>query len=213
MRVTFDEFLNEERNLSETSLSRVREHMLNHDAGVITAFRDALDCGEGEKLSRKDNKARNKVLLANLRKEGYSVTKAKGSFIENYGTKDAKEVGENVFIVVDINDKGNLKKKLMELGEKFEQDSILFIPQGGEEGYLIGTNKCPDTYPGYHQVEKLNRPLFGKEGEFLTRVKGRPFVLENIGEKVPSLGNNLGKWGNSILANKDWRDVEINEED
>ncbi len=212
MKVTFQQFLEQGKNLNETSLSRVREHMINHDTGVITAFRDALDCGKGEKLSRKDNKARNKVLLANLRKEGYSVTKAKGSFIENYGTKDAKEVGESVFIVVDINDKGNLKEKLLELGEKFEQDSILFIPKGGEEGYLIGTNNCPDTYPGYHKAEKLKHPLFGKKGEFLTRVQGRPFILEESGYEISNPNNVLGKWGNSILAKKDWRELKEEED-
>jgi hypothetical protein len=191
--------------LHESSLSRLRQHMLEHDTGTITAFRDAEDCGNGPNITKKQNKARNKILLANLRKEGYSVTKVKGSYIENYGTNDAKEVGEEVFFVVDIKDKGNLKNKLMKLGEEFEQDSIMFISKGADMGMLIGTNHCPNGYPGYHKVEKLKNPIFGQSGEFMTRVNGRPFVLKNISEEVEPLSSNMGRWGNSILANKDWK--------
>jgi len=194
-------------HLNESGLSRLREHMLKHDSGTITAFRSAEDCGEGESLSKKNNKARNKVLLANLRKEGYGITKVKGSYIENYGSEDAQEVGEEVFFVVDINDKGNLRQKLMELGEKFEQDSILYIPAGAKEGQLIGTNNCPDGYPGYHRVENLSNPVFGKSGEFMTKVRGRPFILESVINNVPPLNSNMSKWGNSILADKDWREI------
>ena len=193
--------------LTESSLSRLRKHMLEHDSGTITAFRSAEDCGRGKELTKKENKARNKVLLANLRKEGYGITKVKGSYIENYGSADAQEVGEEVFFVVDINDKGNLRQKLMQLGEKFEQDSILFIPAGAEEGQLIGTNDCPDSYPGYRRVEKLSNPVFGKQGEFMTKVRGRPFILESEISDVLPLLSNMGKWGNAILADKDWREL------
>lgn len=199
--------------INESSLSRLRSHMLEHDSGTITVFRSAEDCGRGEKITKKQNKARNKILLANLRKEGYSITKVKGASIENYGTEDAREVGEEVFFVVDINDKGNLKKKLMQLGEEFEQDSILFIPKGAEKGMLIGTNHCPNGYPGYHKIETLKHPIFGKSGEFMTRVNGRPFVLDNITEEVLNLNTNNAKWGNSILANKDWKKLAEEIED
>lgn len=190
-RPLFNEWL----NLNEASLSRTRKHMINHDSGVITAFRDEYNKGE--------NKSRNKVLLAKLMMQ-YSVTKAKGSYIENYKTSDAVEVGENVFIVVDINDKGNLEKTLMNLGEFFEQDSILFVPKGAEKGILIGTMDV--EYPGYHKRLLLKHPIFGKEGEFFTRVNGRPFVLEQTLTEMVYPGSGMGKWAMSILSKKDWRD-------
>lgn len=193
--------------LNESSLSRLRQHMLEHDSGTITAFRSAEDCGRGEKITKKQNRARNKVLLANLRKEGYSITKVKGSYIENYGTKNAEEIGEEVFFVVDINDKGNLKSKLVELGEEFEQDSVMFIPKGGKEGMLIGTNDCPDGYPGYRKVKKLKNPVFGEEGEFMTKIRGRPFVLNPKIEEVLPLNSNMSKYGNSILAREHWKQL------
>ena len=58
-----------------------------------------------------------------------------------YGTDKAKEVGEHTYFIVDSEDTGNLEKDLRSLGEEFDQDSILFIPKGGEKSTLFGTNK------------------------------------------------------------------------
>jgi len=63
----------------------------------------------------------------------YDVVRVQGKYIENYGKPDAVEVGENVFFVIDAYDKGELLKDFRELGEKFQQDSILFIPKGGNK--------------------------------------------------------------------------------
>ena len=190
--------------LNESSLSRVYRHMQEHDSGTITAFRDRRDCGNGEKYTKGENKARNKVLLSSLLKRRYSVTKVKGTYIENYGSANETPVGENVFLVVDINDTGNLKNTLKLLGEEYEQDSILFIPKGGQEGYLIGTNKCEDGYPGYGKTIKLNNAIFGKSGEFFTRVNGRPFILKENFKDVPLPNSNMGRLAVTILDKKGW---------
>ena len=87
--------------LFESSLSRVRQHMMEHDCGMITAFRSARDCGNGEKYTKRENLQRNTSLKAKLQRLGYGITVVKGSYIENYGTKDAVEVGEQTFFVVD----------------------------------------------------------------------------------------------------------------
>lgn len=162
--------------LNESSLSRIWAQTRKHDFGLITAFRSARDCGTGEKYTKAENIKRNRSLLAKLRAKGYGVTKIKGSYIENFGSPNAKEVGENSFLVVDIKDSGNLKKDLMALGEEFEQDSIIFGEAGGS-GVLIGTNKCPDGYPGYRKEVSQGGAIFGKTGQFMSRVKGRPFVF------------------------------------
>ena len=190
--------------MTETSLSRVWIHMQEHDSGTITAFRDARDCGEGNPYSKGEKKAMNKVLLANLMSKGFSVTKIKGAYIENYGSKDAKEVGESSFLVVDIKDSGKLKKVLLEQGEKFEQDSILFIPKGGDTGQLIGTNKCPNGFPGYRKINKLKNPVFGKGGEFQTRVNGRPFILKEEIVTIPPVSSGMGHWASSVIGKNSW---------
>ena len=181
--------------INESSLSRLRKHMLEHDTGTITVFRSAEDCGMGKKINIKQNRARNKILLATLRKNGFYITKVKGCFIENYGSDNEIEVGEEVYFANDLDDKGNLKIKLIELGEKFDQDSILFIPKGANDGMLIGTNHCPDGFPGYHKIVKLMYPVFGKKGELMTKIRNRPFVLKQIMEEIAPPATNMGKWG------------------
>ena len=121
--------------------------------------------------------------MAILRARGYGVTAIKGSYIENYGSANAREVGENSFFVVDIQDSGNLRDDLLKLGEEFEQDSIIF-GSAGETGSLIGTNNCPTGYPGYHTEVPQGGAVFGKTGEFMSRVKGRPFVFSESQELV-----------------------------
>lgn len=167
--------------LNESSLSRVYAQTQKHDYGTITAFRYARDCGQGEVYTRAENKKRNKVLLGKLKAQGYSITSIKGSYIENFKTPNAKEVKEDSFLVVDIQDKGTLKKSLLKFGQEFEQDSIIF-GQAGQTAYLIGTNKCPDSYPGWHVADKQGGALFGKTGEFLSRVNNRPFVFSEGAE-------------------------------
>lgn len=162
--------------LNESGLSRVYQHTRKHDYGTITAFRYAPDCGTGEPYTLEQNQKRNSSLLSKLRAAGYGVTAISGSYIENYGSPEAREVSENSFLVVDLQDRGTLKRDLLRLGEEFEQDSIIFGEAGGA-GVLIGTNHCPGGYPGYHNEIPQGGALFGKSGEFMSRVSGRPFVF------------------------------------
>ena len=163
--------------LAESGLSRVYEHTLKHDYGLISAFRGARDCGKGTPYTYKENKQRNQSLLAKLRLNGYGVTKISGNYIENYGSPDAREVQEESFLVVDVNDKKNLRQTLCELGEFFEQDAIIY-GKAGQPGVLIGTNHCAEAYPGYGVEVASGGLVFGQTGQILSRVNGRPFVFK-----------------------------------
>lgn len=205
----FKEYL-DKNYINESSLSRIQKHMIEHDTGMITAFRYAENCGFGKIYTKKENKARNKSLLSKLQRQGYGITKVKGSYIENYNSNNEIEVGEEVYFVVDLNNEGNLKQKLKELGLEFEQDSILFIPKNAEYGLLIGTNKCEDSYPGYNVEKKLNNPIFGQSGEFFTRINGRPFILKEEFKIVLPPQNIMGKQALKIISNQKWEEL-INE--
>lgn len=194
--------------LYESGLSRVFSATRDHDYGTITAFRFAPDCGLGNPYTYSENIRRNKSLLAKLRASGYGVTSIKGSYIENYNTENAREVGENSFLVVDMQDRGNLKQTLMALGEEFDQDSIIF-GAAGEVGTLIGTNHCEDGYPGYHNEIPQGGAIFGKSGEFMSRVNGRPFVFAETTE-LTEYG--VAKYptelrGPVATAAKNWQDL------
>lgn len=197
--------------LIESSLSRLWDASRKHDYGTITAFRDRADCNTGKVFTKSDKLKRNASLVSKLLSKGYSVTKIKGSYIENYGSDDAREVGENSFFVVDIHDTKNLKKDLMLLGEYFEQDSIIF-GLAGKQGDLIGTSRCEKAYPGYHVIATQGGAIFGKGGEFMSRVKGRPFVFSEsleIGD-VDEYGSRRHPTelrGPVLSAKKEWFDL------
>ena len=197
----------------ESSLSRIYRQTRKHDYGTITAFRYAPGCGTGEPYTKSQNLQRNKSLLAKLRAKSYSVTKIKGSYIENYGTKNAREVGENSFLVVDILRRGDLKNTLMKLGQEFDQDCILF-GEAGKDGVLISTNNCPDGHPGKGKIgvhDKQGGAVFGKSGEFMSKVNGRPFVFSKdvIVESYGVLKYPTELRGVVYLSQKDWQDLEI----
>ena len=104
------------QHINESSLSRVFNQTKKYDSGTITAFRSAKDCNDGEEFSKGENKKRNSILKAKLLKLGYGVTAVDGTYIENFKTKDEREVKEDSFLVLDLKGKGNLKKDLISLG-------------------------------------------------------------------------------------------------
>jgi hypothetical protein len=172
--------------ITESSLSRIWKQTKEHDSGTISAFRSAKDCNEGEPYTKKENLQRSAKLKAKLLSLGYGVTKIQGTYIENYGSNDEREVKEESFIVVDLKDTGHLERDLRILGEEFEQDSITYQEKDGDY-YLIGTNRCPNGYPGYGKKIKLGKPIYGKSGEFHSKIRGRPFVFESIESNLKEL--------------------------
>ena len=182
--------------VNESSLSRLWKHSQGHDTGTISAFRDSKDCGRGEKYTLSQNKQRNSQLKAKLLSAGFGVTSIKGTYIENYKSTNAIEVEEDSFFVVNYQDKGDLKKRLIKFGEEFEQDSITFSKASGEY-YLISTNKCPTGYPGFGKIGvevKLGKPIFSENGEFFSKINGRPFVFKEVTD-IGKINEELINWG------------------
>lgn len=182
-----DEFAKCEINaLNESSLSRVWRQTQEHDSGTISAYRDARDCGEGVKYTKAEKQKRNSILESKLQTMGYGITKIKGTYIENYGSDNEVPVKEESFLVIDLKDKGTLKMDLMTLGTMFEQDSITYSKASGEY-YIISTNECSKGYPGFGRIgveKKLGKSMFGKKGEFYSRVNGRPFIFESVQNRI-----------------------------
>lgn len=198
----FREFIHS-KELYESSLTRVWKYSKEHDVGTITSFRSARDCNEGKDFTKKENKDKNAKLKAQLLKLGYGVTAIDGFYIENYKTSEAKEVQEESFLVVDLKDKGNLKENLINLGKKYDQDSITYQNYKNGEYYLISSNTCSNSYPGFGKVGimiKLGKAIFGKKGEFFSKVNGRPFVFENFISNFKSLSDYYPTEIRGILA-------------
>jgi len=195
--------------LTESSLSRLWKHNEEHDCGAITAFRIARDCNQGERYTKKENKQRNKSLRTKLVAMGYGVTGIHGTSMEG----DEKTKEESYFIV-DLQDKGNLKKDLIKLGEMFEQDSVLFVPRGAIKGedkaILIGTNRCPKNEIGYHGTILFNKGKMGYESPIYTSyVNGRPFIFEELGVEYGYPGSGMGKWALHVISEMNWQDIDV----
>lgn len=185
MRDAFDPLL-------ESSLSRILQHVKQHQIATISAFRGKnehcakkqSDVPEGDDYTKQLNMARNKSLKAKLLSYGYGVTAIDGAYIENFNSEseDARrEVKEDSFFVVNLKDDGNFKSNLVELGKLFCQDSVLV---GDAEGfYLYGTNNS--DWPGLNQREKVgDKFVAGIERQFMSKIRNRPISFES---KTPSL--------------------------
>lgn len=196
------------RKVIESSLSRLFNKMQDHDTGTITAYRDK-EYDDNDNITHvytyKENQARNRSLIAKLLNKGYLVTSVRGSYIENYGKSNAKEVGENTFFVEDYMDKETLKKDLIGLGQSFNQDSIMFIYKGGKQSDLIGTNKT--GYPGYNKVVHYEDRKAGVIGQFMTKVGNRPFFFESIIKQYHDAQGHLGKHARFTIASMPWQEL------
>ena len=182
--------------MNESSLSRI--HQKSQDiAGTITAYR-------GE-FSKRENQQRNRSLLAKLMAAGYSVTSVKGSYIENYGSNEEKEVSEHSYFISPRTDaqRDTLVGDLLKLGAEFDQDSVLIIRDG--KGTLIGTSHRDNAWPEFGKSEAVGGFKGGKAAEFLSRVGNRPYVFEEV--EYPRTINGIR--GLTLLAKKDWRDIDV----
>lgn len=167
--------------LNESSLSRLHQHISEHECAVISAWRDDTSdmskCGDSAIVGDK-NEARGKNLKATLLQKGYGVTAIDGSYIENFGDKDVSkhvEVKEDSLFVANLNDSSDFAKTIETLGKRFCQDSVLIIPQGGKDAYLVGTND--DQFVGLGNSMSIGDFHAGEEAQIMSKIRGRPIVF------------------------------------
>ena len=161
---------NEEYDLSETSLNRVRSKSKKGGIAIMSAQR-------GDK-SKSENKARSKQLEKDIRGAGLpGPTKVSGRYTENPGTDKEKKVGEKSHVVSSGKmGKRKFKKAITKLGKKYNQDSVLIQKKPKGDAQLVGTNK---SWPGEGKRVKVGKMNPGKTGEFDTKVKNKTFTYEN----------------------------------
>ena len=183
---------NWQKYLTESSLSRLYRHMTDHDSAIFSAFRN--------EFTREENYERSRELKAMLLQQGYGVTKVLGSYIENFETPKAVEVSEQSLFVLNINDDREFVENIARLGEEYNQDSVLIIPQGAEGAYLLGTSP-EGEYPVYGEQEGVGALKMGDEAEFMSRVSGRPLTFAENVETYDSLSRN-SKWAVKKIVEK-----------
>ena len=212
--------------INEAGLAKIRQDMSDYDTAFITAFRGDIndksmcvytpppkeELSERNKMGKRgeSNKRNNKELSAFLLSQGYGIKNIQGSYIENFGSADPnkipREVKENSFFVTNLNDDPEFFEEIINLGKRYCQDSVILVPKG-EEGYLYGTNK---TYPGLDQKETLGKFIGGETGEFMSRIKKRPFVMKED-EDTKTYEDLTGKQRQAAKIMSQRVDREINE--
>lgn len=181
------------QDLTESSLSRLWSKTEKHTCGAITGYR-------GENTTE-ENRENNRILVNYLQGKGYSLTRVDGSYIENFNTPTAREVREPSFFVcnhtVEGDDGGQLENDLRKLGKRFDQDSVLIVPAGAQDAYLVGTSDRSDAWPAPGQRVPVGSAKWGDSlGPFFSRVGGRKFAFEEI--QPPSTRN--ARWAQHLLA-------------
>lgn len=195
------------KHLTESSLSKIWKYTTLHDTGALTAYRHAEKCGEGDRYTNAENRARNKSLEHKLKALNYTVIRIGGIYPEG-----GKMVKEQSFFVVDAGDKGNLRHDLIKLGEFFDQDSILFTEKG-TNGNLIGTNDCKNNNLRNRKTMKFNKTKFGMKGEFYSSlIRGRPFTSVHENYEITEVtevifGSGFGAMVSGNLSKLDWREL------
>ena len=192
--------------LLEKSMSRMLQHIQGHDTAFVTAYRndptDFTKCMPSHSQNP-DNKERNKELKSSLFENGYGITSVMGSYIEGFKTKAAKEVKEHSFFVVNLEDDEDFRDEIFKLSEFYCQDSFLFVNKGGQEAFLVGTNK--DDFPGYGKEAPQGPFVGGEEAEFMSRVGQRPVHFQEGLETKANKQNNTKYLSQSLQRRFDRR--------
>lgn len=174
-----------EKNVNESSITRLMRHNEEHDCVCMTAYRsnrEKDDSGVHKRKARVSNQKANAALGAVLRRYGYNVTKVVGKYPEEDGQADVKE---NSWFVVNVNDDSDFVDVCADLAEADEQDSILVMPRGsfssGKGCYLYGTNPN-GSWPKYHEKKMTDGISVNGDSPFETRISGKRYSFNVVDE-------------------------------
>ena len=173
------------KNVNESSITRLMRHNEEHDCVCMTAYRsnrEKDDSGVHKRKARVSNQKANAALGAVLRRYGYNVTKVVGKYPEEDGQADVKE---NSWFVVNVNDDSDFVDVCADLAEADEQDSILVMPKGsfstGKGCYLYGTNPN-GSWPKYHEKKMTDGISVNGDSPFETRISGKRYSFNVVDE-------------------------------
>jgi hypothetical protein len=166
--IRFKTFINE---AASRSLSRLYTHI---EKGRSVAF---ISAHRGD-LKTPENNKRAKTLKADIKTARLAPVPVRGEYVEDHEGKKIK-VKEKTFMVVADNFM-QLKKQMMKLGIKYDQDSILTVSKKtGSNFHGTGTSgwikKGETQKVGGAGIADVKRR--GAEREFGTNIGGKSFVL------------------------------------
>lgn len=153
--------------LQETSLSRVWQQFGTVDipAGIISAFKNGLGMQE--------NHRRTYELSAKVRAAGFGYVFADG----HYKDKEGVTVEETPLVIVShAGDNGKLKGFLRQWCDQYNQESVLYKPEGTLHAFYLFQDGHEEDLGVFHP---------NRVSEFMTRLIGRSggtFVFEEYAQ-------------------------------
>lgn len=162
------------QQLDEAGLSRILTHIQTRNMGFITAFRG----GSATPLAQ--NRALNRQLQTEIRQAGFGYLRVVGSWPENEGTPEERQVVEESFLVIgsDGDDSGNLRGFLKKAGAKYHQDAVIYKPWNTTTAYLIFMGNPNKLKPiGTFSLSPQNI------GKMYSKFKGHKFVFHSMSEQ------------------------------
>jgi hypothetical protein len=198
--------------INESSLSRIHNKIESGIIGFISGERNCKtyrEDGECEVYYTKmEKQQRARSLAAKLLNAEYSVTAIKGSYVEDYGLANEKEVSERSFMVAPRKPEqvNTFEKNLLALGEEFEQDSILIVENG--QARLIGTSKRDGSWPSYHEAVPQGKFHGGERSQYMSRLGNRPITFREAYE-LPYPVERMAKYGVYAISKQRWQDIQI----
>jgi len=196
---------------------------MNHDSdcGFIMAFR--------ENYRADQNIKRNESLYLKLMEKGYNIINMRSDFLSYYDQeiralpkvfknkgvdnhpKPRIQGGELVgYFVIDSRPRNDLEENLTKFAEFFEQDSILFIPQGRKASW-IATNRCQENFIQPRGTKVCyNNGVIPKGGAFFTSyIDGKPLCFnktDGVIHTIQGMGYS-SRLGIHLEAKKHWSDL------
>ncbi len=165
---------------NEKKLENIIPDIEGKNIGIISAFRSAYN--------KEENLSRTKELQNDLNHAGLRFIRLIGHYIEGFGSKAQKKPKKEIsFLVFADNNKDDkqLEQFMKELGEKYNQDSVIYKSYDNESATLIGTSKHDEDgnkieFPGYKKEFELGKFTLDKMGDFYSKMKGKSFVFESF---------------------------------
>ena len=153
--------------LDEARLRRMFEGVSERAVAMITACRDDLDYAE--------NRRRNAGLKQEIRKHYGVIALLEGVYSEQ---DDGRRVEEDCLFVRgprDPNKAHQFRNRMVNLGARYDQAAILYVPVDEDEACAVGTSRADkgrESRIGTFSPESL--------GDAWSRVRGKPgFVFES----------------------------------
>lgn len=171
------------------SLSRIWEHATQNEYGcaMISASRGIY--------SKLQNLKRTYDLSRDLKAEGFSWISTHGAYVEGIGSGKEQEVLEDSFFVIgNTKDFEQFVREISELGEKFQQDSVLII-RPDHTTYILGTQdfneKNEKVEPGKGNVWEVGTFHPTQIGKFYSKWKQKKFEFRSTASVDSMRGKQL----------------------